>query len=113
MKNKFVYIWGVLLLLALIGIGCIIYKYNKEGKGMDGPQRLRIGGVVTAVDDDILEIKVTSEDGDIKQGEVINVKIPNEDQEEGFVVGDEIKIYYFIPCNYIEGQIWEPHQVVK
>ena len=112
MKNKFIYIWGVLFLLALIGIGCIIYNYNKEGKGMDSPQRSFIEGIIKSVDEGILIVEISSEESPIKQWEIVAIRIPEESMDEEYRARDRIKMYYFIPCDYVEGHIWEPDKIV-
>lgn len=113
MKNKFVYIWGALFVIAIGILIYAIYKGTNKNDHMIGPCRFSIGAVVDAVNEDLIDITITSKDCSIKEGTKLTARIPESFIRKNLTLipGNNIKIYYFDYHKYVEGEIWEPDDI--
>lgn len=114
MKNKFVYIWGALFLIAIISIICYSRRQFSDNEDrIIRPCRFSINAVIEAVNGNLFDVVITSEDSEIKKGTNLTVRVPNNFKklESILTPGNKITIHYFTPCNYVEGEIWEPDDI--
>jgi hypothetical protein len=115
MKNKFVYIWGALFIIAIGVMIYTIYKGTNKKDHLIVPCRFSISAVVDAVNEDLIDITITSKDCSIKEGTKLTARIPENFIRKNLTLfpGSNIEIYYFDYDKYVEGEIWEPDDIIK
>ena len=78
MKNKFVYIWGALFLIAIVSIICYSRRQFSDNEDrIIRPCRFSINAVIEAVNGNLFDVVITSEDSEIKKGTNLTVRVPN------------------------------------